>query len=106
MFTMCTGAFKVIHVYGHNLVPENEEADRLAKAGVQMSVVHKVRRRQWSTDGQQEGRKQKFVQGRGIKWQVAVQVVESSSKDSTRLVRDQHRRKWQGPLKLPDPEPE
>ena len=45
MVTMRRVSFEVTHVYGHNLVPLNKEADKLAKAGAQMSVVHKVSRR-------------------------------------------------------------
>ena len=43
----------------HNSVPHNDEADRLAKAGAQMLVVHKVQCCQRSTEGRQEGHKQK-----------------------------------------------
>ena len=36
MVTMRTGTCKAIHVSGHNIVPHNDEAERLAKAGAQM----------------------------------------------------------------------
>ena len=42
MVIMRSGSFQVTHVYGHNSVPHNEEADKRARAEAQMSVVHKV----------------------------------------------------------------
>ena len=46
MVTMRLGSFQVTHVYGHNSVPHNEEADKVANAGARMLVACKVRRRQ------------------------------------------------------------
>ena len=50
-----------------NSVPRNEEADKLAKAKVQMSVVHTVGQHQWSTEGRQGQQAQSCQRARGQK---------------------------------------
>ena len=43
---------------------------------------------------------------RGVKRQVEVQVTDSSSEDSVQSDRDRHKRQPQGPLEVPDPQPD
>ena len=94
------------HVYGRNSVPHKEEADKLAKEGARMSVVHKVSGHYRPPEEQQGPSRWNVVRGCKVKRQVAVQAAESSSKDSVLLARERRKRKRQGPLELHDPEPD
>ena len=79
---------QVMHIYGHNTVPQNQEADKLAKA-VAPIVVHKVSQHCELPEGHQGG---SGHVSRGVKRQVAVQVTESSSEDNVQFVRDRRKR--------------
>ena len=50
MLRVRTGAWKVVHVYGHHSVPHNQKANRLAKAGAKLSIVQKIKPRGGSQD--------------------------------------------------------
>ena len=60
------------HVYGHNRLVYNEEADALAKAGAALSKVHKPRRVEDMLHGSRVASRRKQM-GRGIKHKAAVQ---------------------------------
>ena len=70
----------MMHMYGHNSVLHNKEADKLAKTGAPMSVVHKMSRQCWSAEGEQRGSRQKIVRERRIKRQVVVQVTDPAAR--------------------------
>ena len=72
MLRVRTGNWKVVHEYGHNSVPHNVEAVRLAKAGAKLSIVRKIKRHGRSHELQSKRRKQKSNRGRGIKRHMAV----------------------------------
>ena len=85
-----------MQVYGHSCVPHNAEVDKVARAGAQMSVVHKVSRRCRSAEEQQGGNKRKVVMGRGIKRQVVVQARGHSNEDNVQLVRERRKQSGKG----------
>ena len=93
-------------MYGHNPVPHNVQAHRLAKAGARLSVVHKVRWRGRLQDDEPGGRKPKVTRDKGIKRPAVVQVSDTSDEDIVPSARDRRKGKWQEPLELPDREPD
>ena len=74
----CSHPITHTHTHTHT----QEDADRLAKAGAHLSIVHKVRRRGRSEDGQSNRCEQKITGGRGHKRQTAVQVLHTRDKES------------------------
>ena len=78
-------------------MPHNEGSDKLANAEAQKSVLHKESPRCRSVKGQQRGSRRKMVRGRGVKRQVAVQVIDSSSEDIVQIDKNRRKCQWQGP---------
>ena len=108
IYQMCqakTSRISMTHVYGHNRLVYNEEADTLAKAGAAMSKVHRPSRVKNMPQGSPVSTRRKQTRGRGVKKQVAVQVSDGST-DSDRPAHIRHRRREMrnAPLGIPDPE--
>ena len=86
MVPMRSRDWSVVHVYGHNSVPHNDEADKLAKAGRRPSVVHKLQRRGHSQEHQPSKQRAKVTKGRGKK-------KIGNGTGATHKVKNRHKRK-------------
>ena len=73
-----TTPIPMTHVYGHNKLVYNEEADAFAKAGAALSKMHRPRCVMDMPRGSPEATRRKRTRGRGIKRQAAVQVLDGS----------------------------
>ena len=82
IYRMCQGRttpISMTHVYGHNKLVYNVEADALAKAGAALSKVHKPRRVRDMPQVNGEATRRKHTRGGGFKRQAAVQVSDHST---------------------------
>ena len=106
IYHMCQGRrtpISMTHIYGHNWLVYNEEADALAKAGAALSKVHKLRRVRDIPQERGEASRRKQTRVRGIKRQAAVQALdESTDSDKPAHIRDRRREMRNVPLDIPD----
>ena len=94
------------HVYGHNRLVYNEEADALAKAGATLSKEHKPRGVRDMPRGNGEATRQKRMRSSGIKRQAAGQVSDDNThSDRPGHIRHMCREMHNAPLDKLDPKP-